>query len=207
MGPASIESHYDEALSVPGMLQQVAFGEEAGVDGYVIACFGDPGLDAARELATGPVVGIAEAAMHAATLVGRSFSIVTTLARTIGRAQDLVAHYGFASRCVGVHACDIAVLALEDPTSGAAAVIVELCRAAVRGRLRLDRAGLCGHGRPVRVHLGRGRRARDRRRGGGGQTRGRARVARPADKPALRIRPAAAEGLLAGFALDAALVA
>ena len=128
MGPASIESHYDEALSVPGLLHEIAAAEREGSDGYVIACFGDPGLDAARELAGGPVVGIAEAAMHAATLVGRSFSIVTSLSRTVGRAQDLVRHYGFADRCVGVYACDIPVLALDDPSSEAAQVIIDLCR-------------------------------------------------------------------------------
>ena len=60
----------------------VAAGERAGADGHVIACFGDPGLDAVRELAAGPVVGIAEAAMHTATLLGRGFSVVTTLSRT-----------------------------------------------------------------------------------------------------------------------------
>ena len=70
MGPASIESHYDEALAVPGLLEQIALGEAEGVDAYVVACFGDPGLDAARELARGPVIGIAEAAMHAAALLG-----------------------------------------------------------------------------------------------------------------------------------------
>ena len=60
MGPASIESHYDEALAVPGLLQEVATGELEGIDGYVIACFGDPGLQAARELSRGPVIGIAQ---------------------------------------------------------------------------------------------------------------------------------------------------
>jgi allantoin racemase len=116
MGPASIESHYDEALAVPGILAEIAAGERAGVDGYVIACFGDPGLDAARELAEGPVVGIAEAAMHAATLVGRGFSVVTTLDRTRGRAADLAIRYVAAGACRGVHACDIPVLDLEgDP--------------------------------------------------------------------------------------------
>jgi allantoin racemase len=116
MGPASIESHYDEALAVPGVLAAVADGERSGVDGYVIACFGDPGLDAARELAHGPVVGIAEAAMHAATLVGRGFSVVTTLSRTRGRAWDLASRYVGAGSCRGVHACDIPVLDLEgDP--------------------------------------------------------------------------------------------
>jgi allantoin racemase len=117
MGPASIESHYDEALAVPGLLAEITAGERSGVDGYVVACFGDPGLDAARELAAGPVVGIAEAAMHAATMLGRGFSVVTTLDRTRGRALDLAARYAAAGACRGVHACDIPVLDLEsDPT-------------------------------------------------------------------------------------------
>lgn len=116
MGPASIESHYEEALSVPGILAEVAAGERAGVDGYVIACFGDPGLDAARELAVGPVVGIAEAAMHAAALLGRGFSVVTTLDRTRGRAWELAARYGAGPACRGVHGCAIPVLELDhDP--------------------------------------------------------------------------------------------
>jgi allantoin racemase len=114
MGPASIESHYDEALAVPGLLAAIAAGERDRCDGYVVACFGDPGLDAARELATGPVVGIAEAAMHAATLIGRAFSVVTTLSRTFGRARDLATRYVASGACRGVHACDIPVLALED---------------------------------------------------------------------------------------------
>jgi allantoin racemase len=131
MGPESIESHYDEALAVPGILTEIAAGERDGTDGYVLACFGDPGLDAARELASGPVVGIAEAAMHAATLVGRGFSVVTTLARTTGRAWDLAHRYGFATACRGVHACDIPVLELDVPGSKAREVVTALCAAAV----------------------------------------------------------------------------
>ncbi|MFC4113203.1 aspartate/glutamate racemase family protein [Nonomuraea zeae] len=129
MGPESIESHYDEALAVPGVLAEIAAGERDGVDAYVIACFGDPGLDAARELASGPVIGVAEAAMHAATLVGRGFSVVTTLSRTAGRAWDLAHRYGFAAACRGVHACEIPVLGLEDPA--ARATVTELCVSAV----------------------------------------------------------------------------
>jgi allantoin racemase len=134
MGPASIESHYDEALAVPGLLAAIAQGERDGVDGYVVACFGDPGLDAARELAAGPVIGIAEAAMHAATLVGRGFSVVTTLDRTRGRAWDLAARYAPPGACRGVYACEIPVLDLEsDPTV--------LQRVVDLGRLALDRDG------------------------------------------------------------------
>ncbi|KZM75176.1 aspartate/glutamate racemase family protein [Nocardia terpenica] len=129
MGPASIESHYDEALAVPGLLAEIARGEAEGVDGYVIACFGDPGLSAARELARGPVLGIAEAAMRTATHLGRGFSVVTTLARTVGQAVDLTERYGVQRFCRGVHATDIPVLELEDPK--VRGVIADACRAAV----------------------------------------------------------------------------
>ncbi|MEV6768318.1 aspartate/glutamate racemase family protein [Nocardia sp. NPDC051030] len=129
MGPASIESHYDEALSVPGVLAEIARGEAEGVDGYVIACFGDPGLDAARELARGPVLGIAEAAMHSASHLGRGFSVVTTLSRTAGRAADLAERYGMDRFCLGIHACEIPVLELEDPK--ARTVIADACRDAI----------------------------------------------------------------------------
>jgi len=129
MGPASIESHYEEALAVPGLLELVRHGERDGVDAHVLACFGDPGLDAAREVATGPVLGIAEAGMHAASLVGREFGVVTTLARTVGRSRELVQRYGFADRCVEVRACEVSVLALDDPATGARERIADECRA------------------------------------------------------------------------------
>ena len=51
--------------------------------------------------------------MRAATYLGRSFSVVTTLARTRGRAWDLAATYGVERSCRGVHACEIPVLELE----------------------------------------------------------------------------------------------
>ncbi|GGU82051.1 Asp/Glu racemase [Lentzea flava] len=130
MGPESIESHYDEALSVPGLLTEIASGEVSGVDGYVVACFGDPGLDAARELARGPVAGIAEAAMRTAAYLGRGFTVVTTLSRTRGRTWELAERYGMRGLCRGVHACDIPVLELErDP--GALDVVTAACARAV----------------------------------------------------------------------------
>ncbi len=80
----------------------------------MIACFGDPGLLAARELAQGPVIGIAEAAMHMATMVATRFSIVTTLPRTLIIARHLLHQYGFHQHCAALHAIDLPVLALED---------------------------------------------------------------------------------------------
>ena len=156
-GPASIESHYDEAMSVPGLLAAIQRGEEQGVDGYVIACFGDPGLDAAREVARGPVIGIAEAAMQTASHLGRGFSVVTTLARTMGRAADLAGHYGMQRFCLGIHACEIPVLDLDaDPD--ARKIVTEACRDAVDADgsdvVVLGCAGMADMCGPISAELG-----------------------------------------------------
>lgn len=131
MGPVSIEGHYDEALSVVGVVEEVRKGENVGVDGYVIACFGDPGLLAAREVARGPVIGIAEAAMHAASLIATGFSIVTTLSRTRSMARQLVENYGMSRLCRNIRATDLPVLELELESSNARKIITEECRQAL----------------------------------------------------------------------------
>ena len=131
MGPPSVEGWYDDALSVPGLLVEIAEGERHGCDGYVVACFGDPGLFAARELARGPVVGIAEAAMHAASMIAPSFAVVTTLPRTRGMAWQLAERYGMQRFCRSVRAINIPVLDLTVPGSRARGLIIEECRRAL----------------------------------------------------------------------------
>lgn len=130
-GPVSIEGHYDEALSVAGLLEEISKGEVEGIDGYVIACFGDPGLLAARELARGPVIGIAEAAMHTASFIATGFSIVTTLSRTRIIAQHLVENYGMSRFCRHIRAIDLPVLELEIAGSNARKIITQECRQAL----------------------------------------------------------------------------
>ncbi len=130
-GPVSIEGHYDEAMCCVGLLDEVRRGEAEGVDAYVIACFGDPGLDAARELARGPVIGVAEAAMRTAGYLATGFSVVTTLKRTVVIAEHLVDKYGLRGHCRRVRACEIAVLELENPESDAYQTILAECRRAL----------------------------------------------------------------------------
>lgn len=129
-GAPSIESHFDEAIAALGVLQQIKAGRDAGVDGHIIACFGDPGLLAARELAHAPVIGIAEAAMHLATMLATRFSIVTTLPRTLTIARHLLHQYGFERHCAALHAIDLPVLSLEDGSGLAQEKVREQCIAA-----------------------------------------------------------------------------
>lgn len=128
-GAVSIEGHYDEAMSVLGLVD--AINDDPEADAYVIACFGDPGLLAAREIARGPVIGIAEAAMHAAAFLATGFSIVTTLERTRIIAEHLVRNYGMERHCRGVRATDIAVLELDNPASQARTLILAECERAI----------------------------------------------------------------------------
>jgi allantoin racemase len=156
-GPTTIEGHYDEALSVIGVLDEVSKGEADGVDGYVIACFGDPGLLAARELAIGPVLGIAEAAMHTATFIATGFSIVTSLDRTRIMAQQLVETYGMTRSCRNIRAVNLPVLSVADPIQAQAAVLKE-CQTAIQedhcGAIVLGCSGMTDLAAPIRRELG-----------------------------------------------------
>lgn len=137
-GPASIECHYDEAFAAAGVAEQVRAHAAWQPDAVVIACFGDPGLDAAREAAGGaPVIGIAEAAFHAASMLATGFSVVTTLTRTCVTAEHLLRRYGFDRACRGVHGTDIPVLDLEH----AGEALVARIEAAAREALARDCSG------------------------------------------------------------------
>ena len=118
MGPASIEGYYDEAFALPGMLREIAAAERAGADAAVIACFDDTGLDAARAMAQIPVIGICEASLTTAALIAKRFTVVTTMERSRVPIEELAHRYGMTGRA-RIRAANIAVLALEDPNSGA----------------------------------------------------------------------------------------
>lgn len=123
--PPSIEGHYDGILALPGLIDEVKKAQNIGVDGFIIACFDDPGINACRELTAQPVIGIGEAAMHCASLIAASFSIVTTLNRSVPIIEEMVVRYGKNHLCKKVRAADISVLDLEDSGSVAKQKIIE----------------------------------------------------------------------------------
>jgi allantoin racemase len=112
-GPASIEGFYDDALAAPGVLEEVRKALKQGFDAIIIACYGDPALYAAREIAEIPIVGIAEASMLMACMLGHKFSVITILERFKTLMEEVVKKYGLEDRCASVSATNIAVLDLE----------------------------------------------------------------------------------------------
>lgn len=101
------------------------------VDAAVIAAFGDPGLMGARELFDIPVVGMAEAAMLTACMLGRRFAIVT-FARALGPwYEECVEMHGLTGRCAGIRMLDEGFSDIADVQEEKEAVIVELAQRAV----------------------------------------------------------------------------
>jgi allantoin racemase len=155
-GPRSIEGYFDEAVAAAGVAEQVRRADP--FDAAVIACFGDPGLDAAREATAAPVLGIAEAAFHVASLLATGFSVVTTMMRTCIIAEHLVHRHGFERRCRGIHGTDIPVLDLEVPGEDTVARIEQVARDALvkdrTGAIVLGCAGMAGLCASLQQRLG-----------------------------------------------------
>ncbi len=101
------------------------------VDAAIVAAFGDPGLLGARELFDIPVVGMAEAAMLAACMLGRRFALVT-FARALGPwFEDCVALHGLAGRCAAIRMLDGPVRQVGEVAAEKEDLLVDLaCRAA-----------------------------------------------------------------------------
>lgn len=76
-GPGSIESAYDAALVVPEVLTALADAEKEHFDAAIIGCFSDPGIDAARELVSMPVIGPGASALYLASQIGSRFTIIS----------------------------------------------------------------------------------------------------------------------------------
>jgi allantoin racemase len=152
-GVPSVESHAEEAIAAVGVIEQVR-AHQAGTDAFVIACFGDTGVLAAREVATCPVVGMTEAALQTACLVAHRFVVITLPARTIAHSDRVVRALGLEHRCT-VTAVDVAVADLVAGSTHLLDAFDEAARAADRAEaVVLGCAGLADLVDPLSDRLG-----------------------------------------------------
>jgi allantoin racemase len=112
-GPSSIESAFEEYLSVPGTVEMAIQTEKDNFDGMILGCFGDPGLEALREMVSIPVVGPGETAMHIAAMLGHRFSIVTVLDSVVPSMERLARVVGLDKKLASVRAVNVPVLDLR----------------------------------------------------------------------------------------------
>ena len=128
VGVPSVESHAQEAIAAVGVIEQVR-AHQTDTDAFVIACFGDTGVPAAREVATCPVVGMTEAALQTACLVAHRFVVITLPARTIAHSDRVVRALGLEHRCT-VTAVDVPVAELVDGSTHLLDAFAEAARGA-----------------------------------------------------------------------------
>jgi allantoin racemase len=134
VGVPSVESHAEESFAAVGVIEQVR-RHQADTDAFVIACFGDTGVQAAREVATCPVVGMTEAALQTACLIAHRFVVVTMPPRTIAHTDRIVSALGLEQRCT-VMAVDVPVAELV----GGSTHLIEAFTEAARTATTIDGA-------------------------------------------------------------------
>jgi allantoin racemase len=99
-------------------------------DAVVLACFGDPGLDALREISPRPVIGMADASLRAASRLGRKFAIVTGGVRWVAMLEEFVAARGLSDRLAGVRAVPQTGGAIAADPDAFVDALASACRAA-----------------------------------------------------------------------------
>jgi allantoin racemase len=112
-GPASIESLWEEYLSVPGFMEKAIELEREGFDAIVHGCFADPGVDAGRELVSIPVLGSGATSMLVAANLGHRFSIITVLENVVRPLENLARLTGIEPKLASVRQIGIPVLELN----------------------------------------------------------------------------------------------
>ena len=133
-GPASIQGPQDGEDALPGLFEifekELCSGNT--YDAVIIACFDDTGLQELKSRSAIPVLGIGEAAFHAAAMLGSTFSVVTTLAVSIPVIEENIAAYGFDNQCSKVRASGVAVLEIDEEGGSADADILGEAKKAIQ---------------------------------------------------------------------------
>ena len=125
-GPLGIESQKQADLTIAPMLDLAA--QQTDAAGYVIACFGDPGLHALRDQTELPVVGIQQAAVMTALTVGQRFGVIAILPNSIPRHMRAFGAMGVLERLAGDRALGLTVADLADERLCSEAMIATGCK-------------------------------------------------------------------------------
>ncbi len=150
--PEFIETYEDAAQAAPGMIRLLRENEEA-YDGFIIACHCDPNLDVMKEITVKPVVGIGEASMKIASMLGHKFSVISDTIHSIPNKEDLARKYHLDKVLASVRAPQE-----KNKNDSNEAIYTEVARKAIEKDsaevLVLGCAGLTGLDKPLQATLG-----------------------------------------------------
>lgn len=150
--PEYIDYFSDKMLAAPEMLKIVKANEEE-YDAFIVACHCDPNLDLLKQITKKPVVGIGEASMKLASMLGASFSVVSASNHSVPNKRALIHSYGLDYSCASVRGPggDFDDLSVEGPYLDAAKIAIEEDLAEV---IVLGCAGFAGMAERMQKKLG-----------------------------------------------------
>ena len=90
--PVFIETYEDAVLAAPGMIRLLRENEDS-FDAFIVACHSDPNLDVLKEISAKPVIGIGEASMAIASLLGHKFTVISDNSHSIPNKEVLAGKY------------------------------------------------------------------------------------------------------------------
>jgi allantoin racemase len=129
-GAEAVDCNFESYLSAVAVMDRVVTYDQP-FDAVVMAGFGEHGRDGLQELIEQPVFEICEASAHVAMMIGRAFSVITTLQRSVPAIEDRLRLAGLADRCASVRATGLGTLEVDRDPKGAMKAIVAEARRAV----------------------------------------------------------------------------
>jgi allantoin racemase len=150
--PKFIETYEDASKAAPGMILLVREHEKE-YDAFIVACHCDPNLDTMKEITTKPVVGIGEASMKMASMLGHRFSVLSTMKHSIPNKEAVVRKYHLQEVLASVRAPegDTTDMSNEEKYLAAAELALKKDMAEV---LVLGCAGMTGLDKKIQQKLG-----------------------------------------------------
>jgi allantoin racemase len=156
-GAEAVDCNFESYLSAVAVMDRVISYDEP-YDAVVLAGFGEHGRDGIAELIEQPVVEICEASAHVAMMIGRAYSVVTTLQRSVPAIEDRLRLAGLQDRCASVRASGMSTLEVDRDPAAAILAVVDQARQAVETDhaevICLGCAGLAGLEEAITAELG-----------------------------------------------------
>jgi len=131
-GPVGLESYYHNYLASVNVHERIIQAEKEGYDGIVIACFGDPGIEGAKEIVDIPVVGITEASYALAGILGTKFLVIVSADTAVPRQIRYLKALGIPDYQYAVRPIGLTVLGVMADRVNAKELIANNCEAALK---------------------------------------------------------------------------
>jgi allantoin racemase len=156
-GPETIESAYEEALAVHPTIELVGRANAEAYHAIIIACFSDPGLEAAKEISKIPVIGIEESSLHMAAMLGAKICILTPRKERIPSKRAHVHMRGLDYFLASVRSLDLSVAETDADPDKTKQRILEVAQKAVEEDtaevIILGCAGMAGYAPEIEKKL------------------------------------------------------